>query len=116
MLILLTSTASAQNTGPLNKSPRRRPQPEATTEATRKAQELPKVKTRTRQVRPKATDPLFTSDTSIVTVDVSVVDKIKNDLNIYSSKHLAEYELSNLTDYEKIEFNNLNILFSSYEK
>lgn len=78
MLILLTSTASAQNTGPLNKSPRRRPQPEATTEATRKAQELPKVKTRTRQVRPKATDPLFTSDTSIVTVDVSVVDKNGN--------------------------------------
>ena len=40
--------------------------------------------------------------------NVSVVDKIKNDLNIYPSKHLAEYELSNLTDYEKIEFNNFD--------
>jgi Ca-activated chloride channel family protein len=78
MLILFASAASAQNTGPLNESPRRRPRPEATTETTRTPQGLPKVKTRTRQIRPDEADPLFTSDTSIVTVDVSVVDKNGN--------------------------------------
>ena len=40
--------------------------------------------------------------------NVSVVDRIKNDLNIYPSKHLAEYELNTLEGYKKIDFENFD--------
>lgn len=40
--------------------------------------------------------------------DISVVDKIKNDLDIYPSKHLVPYNLSNLNDYKKLEINNFD--------
>ena len=79
-LLLFVLTAFAQNSGPLTKGPRRAPgpRPGPTAEQQRSPQELPKIETRTRRTDPDDTDPLFTTDTNIVTVDVAVVDKNGN--------------------------------------
>ena len=80
VVVLLVFTAFAQNTGPLKKAPRRGPGPrsEPTTESIRAPQELRKIETRTRRTNPTKNDPVFTADTNVVTVDVSVVDNNGN--------------------------------------
>ena len=77
-VLLLVFTVFAQNSGPLKKAPRRAPRPGPAAEPARAPQELPKIETRARRVESDAADPLFTTDTNIVTVDVSVVDNNGN--------------------------------------
>ena len=49
---------------------------------------------------------LFKDEKNIT--DISVLDKIKNDLDIYPSKHLVPYDLSNLNDYKELEIKNFD--------
>ena len=79
-VLLLVCAAFAQNSGPLTKGPRRAPgpRPRPSAQPSRAPQELPKIETRTRRTDPDDSDPLFTTDTNIVTVDVSVVDRNGN--------------------------------------
>lgn len=75
-VVLFVFTALAQNAGPLKKAPRRGPESrsEPTTEPIRTPQALRKIETRTRRTNSAQTDPVFTTSTNVVTVDVSVVD------------------------------------------
>ena len=41
--------------------------------------------------------------------DISVVDKIKNDLDIYPSKHLVPYNSTNLINYKNLDINNFDL-------
>ena len=79
LLSLLLGTsyqALSQKAGPLSGRPRRGPGPSAA--PPNQPVELPPVETRKRQAGPEEGQPLFTSDTNIVTVDVAVVDKNGN--------------------------------------
>ena len=76
-LLLGTSyQALSQKSGPLSGRPRRGPGPSAAPSA--RPADLPPIETRKRQAGPEEGQPLFTSDTNIVTVDVAVVDKNGN--------------------------------------
>ncbi len=79
LLTLLLGTsyqALSQKPGPLSGRPRRGPGPSAAPPS--QPVELPPLETRKRQAGPEEGQPLFTSDTNIVTVDVAVVDKNGN--------------------------------------
>lgn len=76
-LLLGTSyQALSQKAGPLSGRPRRGPGPSAAPPT--QPAELPPIETRKRRAGPEEGQPLFTSDTNIVTVDVAVVDKNGN--------------------------------------
>ena len=76
--LLLTFGAFGQNAGPLKKAPKReiesRPGP-TTERPSHVPQKLRTIETKTRRTHSEETDPLFKTDTNVVTVDVSVVDK-----------------------------------------
>jgi len=76
LLLGASYQAFPQKAGPLSGRPRRGPGPSDARSA--QPVELPPVETRKRQAGPEEGQPLFTSDTNIVTVDVAVVDKNGN--------------------------------------